>query len=145
MPDVIDAYLDIDAPAVQGVGKEGDESDNNSTSGGSGSAAGDSSSSGSTDGSGVGTVHPGSFCSPPGATGVAKAGTLMICGPGPKAATAGAPPDPYTQPTLSLRPSAKFTLRAQQGQQLPHCTTHRRPETRCLHTRKTTVRSRPQS
>ncbi|MGV9954477.1 PASTA domain-containing protein [Streptomyces cellulosae] len=30
----------------------------------------------------VGTVHPGSYCSPPGAVGVTKAGTPMICGPG---------------------------------------------------------------
>ncbi|GAT83579.1 hypothetical protein STXM2123_4280 [Streptomyces sp. F-3] len=51
-----------------------------SSSGGSSS----SSSGGSTNdgGSGGGTVHPGSFCSPPGATGVTKAGTPMVCGPG---------------------------------------------------------------
>lgn len=44
----------------------------------------DSSSSGSSTGGGtsVGTVHPGSFCSPPGATGVSRAGTPMVCGPG---------------------------------------------------------------
>jgi uncharacterized membrane protein YgcG len=59
------------------------ESDNN-TSQNDGSTGGDSSSSsgGSTGGGNVGTVHPGSFCSPQGATGVTKAGTLMVCGPG---------------------------------------------------------------
>ncbi|MFD5653024.1 PASTA domain-containing protein [Streptomyces sp. NPDC127039] len=47
---------------------------------------GDSSSShdgtGSSSSSNVGTVHPGSFYSPAGATGVTKAGTPMVCGPG---------------------------------------------------------------
>ncbi|MDX3832459.1 PASTA domain-containing protein [Streptomyces europaeiscabiei] len=59
--------------------------DDNSTTGGAGSADGGSSSSsgGSTGGgSSVGTVHPGSFCSPRGATGVTEAGTPMVCGPG---------------------------------------------------------------
>ncbi|MGW7609562.1 PASTA domain-containing protein [Streptomyces sp. NPDC054766] len=42
-----------------------------------------SSSDGSTGGgTSVGTVHPGSFCSPPGATGVSRSGTPMVCGPG---------------------------------------------------------------
>ncbi|MFC5856821.1 hypothetical protein ACFPZI_35265 [Streptomyces chlorus] len=62
----------------------------NGSSGGSGSTGGDtsdnddssSSSGGSTGGSGVGVVHPGSYCSPPGATGVTKKGTPMVCGPG---------------------------------------------------------------
>ncbi|MFJ7228462.1 hypothetical protein ACIQVF_02820 [Streptomyces tendae] len=58
-----------------------DGSSSDSTTGGGGSTGGDSSS--SDDGSSnVGTVHPGSFCSPPGATGVTKAGTPMVCGPG---------------------------------------------------------------
>ncbi len=52
-----------------------------SSSSGSDTTGSDSSSSGS-GGTGVGTVHPGSFCSPPGATGVTKAGTPMVCGPG---------------------------------------------------------------
>ncbi len=30
----------------------------------------------------VGTVHPGSYCSPAGATGVSKSGTPMVCAPG---------------------------------------------------------------
>lgn len=60
-----------------------DHEDDNSTTGGGGSTGGGSSSSGgSTGGGNVGTVHPGSFCSPPGATGVTKAGTPMVCGPG---------------------------------------------------------------
>ncbi|MCX4912056.1 Stk1 family PASTA domain-containing Ser/Thr kinase [Streptomyces sp. NBC_00687] len=43
-----------------------------------------SSSSGSSTsgGTSVGTVHPGSFCSPAGAAGVSSAGTPMVCGPG---------------------------------------------------------------
>ncbi|MEU1529816.1 hypothetical protein [Streptomyces fagopyri] len=32
-------------------------------------------------GTSVGAVHPGSYCSPPGATGVTQAGTPMVCGP----------------------------------------------------------------
>ncbi|MFI7020230.1 PASTA domain-containing protein [Streptomyces sp. NPDC050164] len=36
----------------------------------------------STGGTNVGTVHPGSFCDRPGATGVTEAGTPMVCGPG---------------------------------------------------------------
>jgi hypothetical protein len=52
-----------------------------STSGGGGSSSSGGSTSSSGGGS-VGTVHPGSFCSPPGATGVTAAGTPMICGPG---------------------------------------------------------------
>ncbi|WP_432137733.1 MULTISPECIES: PASTA domain-containing protein [unclassified Streptomyces] len=66
-----------------------DYDNDDSSTGGSGSADGDSSvssdssSGGSTDGgSDVGTVHPGSFCSPRGATGVTEAGTPMVCGPG---------------------------------------------------------------
>ncbi|MFF3335563.1 PASTA domain-containing protein [Streptomyces sp. NPDC002888] len=51
--------------------------DDGSTGGGSSSSSG-----GSTGGGSVGTVHPGSFCSPQGATGVTKAGTPMVCGPG---------------------------------------------------------------
>lgn len=50
-----------------------------STSGGSSSSSGGSSSS---SGGSAGTVHPGSFCSPAGATGVTAAGTPMVCGPG---------------------------------------------------------------
>lgn len=57
------------------------DSDDNSTTGDGASTGGDSSSS-SDGGSNVGTVHPGSFCSQPGATGVSKAGTPMVCGPG---------------------------------------------------------------
>ncbi|WP_073952614.1 PASTA domain-containing protein [Streptomyces kebangsaanensis] len=54
-----------------------------SSSGGGSSSSSGGSTSGSTGGGGsVGTVHPGSFCSPPGATGVTKAGTPMVCGPG---------------------------------------------------------------
>ncbi|AZQ38103.1 PASTA domain-containing protein [Streptomyces cyaneochromogenes] len=55
--------------------------DDNSTTGGGGSTGGGSSSS-SGGGTSVGTVHPGSFCSPAGATGVTAAGTPMVCGPG---------------------------------------------------------------
>ncbi|MFE1795947.1 PASTA domain-containing protein [Streptomyces sp. NPDC059517] len=64
-----------------------DHDSDNSTTEGAGSTGGSSSSSssgssgGSTGGGSVGTVHPGSFCSPQGATGVTKAGTPMICGP----------------------------------------------------------------
>ncbi|MFC5958652.1 PASTA domain-containing protein [Streptomyces pratens] len=60
------------------------DSDDNSTTGVGGSADDNSSSSGgSTGGSGsAGVVHPGSYCSPPGATGVTKKGTPMVCGPG---------------------------------------------------------------
>ncbi|WP_258308440.1 PASTA domain-containing protein [Streptomyces sp. NWU339] len=57
------------------------DSGDNSTTGNGASTGGDSSSS-SDGGSNVGTVHPGSFCSQPGATGVTKAGTPMVCGPG---------------------------------------------------------------
>jgi uncharacterized membrane protein YgcG len=46
------------------------------------SSSSSSSSGGSTGGGSAGTVHPGSFCSPQGATGVTKAGTPMVCGPG---------------------------------------------------------------
>lgn len=56
------------------------DSDNNGTTGGGSTGGGSSSSDGG--GSSVGTVHPGSFCSQPGATGVTKAGTPMVCGPG---------------------------------------------------------------
>ncbi|RSS18854.1 PASTA domain-containing protein [Streptomyces sp. WAC08401] len=60
----------------------GDNNDSNNTTGG-GSTGGDSSSSDDGGGSSsVGTVHPGSFCSSPGATAVTKAGTPMVCGPG---------------------------------------------------------------
>ncbi|QEU88753.1 PASTA domain-containing protein [Streptomyces viridosporus] len=62
------------------------DEDRDSGAGGSGSTGGgSSSSSGSTGGSGggsAGTVHPGAFCSPSGATGVTKAGTPMVCRPG---------------------------------------------------------------
>ncbi|MFF5360695.1 PASTA domain-containing protein [Streptomyces scabiei] len=57
-------------------------SENNGSTGGSSSSSTSSSSGGSTGGGSVGTVHPGSFCSPQGATGVTKAGTPMVCGPG---------------------------------------------------------------
>ncbi|MCP3767672.1 PASTA domain-containing protein [Streptomyces sp. MAR25Y5] len=60
---------------------DGNDSDDTSTTGGGGSTGGDSSSSDSGS-SNVGTVHPGSYCSPPGAAGVTKAGTPMVCGPG---------------------------------------------------------------
>ncbi|MGC9495657.1 PASTA domain-containing protein [Streptomyces sp. WG7] len=60
-----------------------DDSDDNGTTGGGGSADDNSSSSdGTTGGSDAGVVHPGSYCSPPGATGVTKKGTPMVCGPG---------------------------------------------------------------
>ncbi|MET7699398.1 hypothetical protein [Streptomyces sp. NPDC005485] len=61
-----------------------DSGDSNSTTGGGSSTGGSSSSSGgsSSGGSSVGTVHPGSFCSPQGATGVTTKGTPMVCGPG---------------------------------------------------------------
>lgn len=62
-----------------------DYGSDDSTTGSGGSTDDDSSSSsgGSTGGgSNVGTVHPGSFCSPRGATGVSAAGTPMVCGPG---------------------------------------------------------------
>ncbi|MDT0401981.1 Stk1 family PASTA domain-containing Ser/Thr kinase [Streptomyces edwardsiae] len=49
--------------------------------GDSDTTGGDSSSSDGGSGN-AGTVHPGSYCSPPGATGVTKAGTPMVCGPG---------------------------------------------------------------
>ncbi|MER6088041.1 PASTA domain-containing protein [Streptomyces bluensis] len=49
-----------------------DHDGHNSTTGGGGSTGGGS----------VGTVHPGSFCSSPGAAGVTGAGTPMVCGPG---------------------------------------------------------------
>ncbi|MDW8804202.1 PASTA domain-containing protein [Streptomyces scabiei] len=51
--------------------------EDSSTGGGSSSSSG-----GSTGGGGVGTVHPGSYCSPQGATGVTTKGTPMVCGPG---------------------------------------------------------------
>ncbi|MCX5387475.1 Stk1 family PASTA domain-containing Ser/Thr kinase [Streptomyces sp. NBC_00083] len=54
-----------------------------STSGGSSTTSGGSAStSGGSGGGSAGTVHPGSFCSPAGATGVTTAGTPMVCGPG---------------------------------------------------------------
>lgn len=56
--------------------------DSDDGTGGSGSTGGTSSSpGGSTGGGSVGTVHPGSFCSPAGARGVTSAGTPMVCGP----------------------------------------------------------------
>ncbi|MGC9537771.1 PASTA domain-containing protein [Streptomyces sp. UG1] len=60
------------------------DNDDNGTTGGGSNEGGSSSSSGGSTGGGtsVGTVHPGSFCSPRGATGVTKAGTPMVCGPG---------------------------------------------------------------
>ncbi|MFD5448450.1 PASTA domain-containing protein [Streptomyces sp. NPDC127100] len=51
-----------------------DGSDSDTTGGDSSSSDGG--------GSNVGTVHPGSYCSPAGAAGVTKAGTPMVCGPG---------------------------------------------------------------
>jgi uncharacterized membrane protein YgcG len=69
-----------------GGGSSTSSGGSSSTSGGSSSSSGgNSSSSGgssSSSGGSVGTVHPGSFCSPPGATGVTAAGTPMVCGPG---------------------------------------------------------------
>lgn len=58
-----------------------DSSSSSSTGGSTSSTGGSTSDNGGNSGSG-GTVHPGSFCSPPGATGVTKAGTPMVCGPG---------------------------------------------------------------
>lgn len=60
------------------------DSDNSTSGDGGSTGSGSSSSSGGSTGGGssVGTVHPGSFCSPQGATGVTKAGTPMVCGPG---------------------------------------------------------------
>ncbi|MDX3137177.1 PASTA domain-containing protein, partial [Streptomyces europaeiscabiei] len=59
------------------------ESDNSTSEEDGSTGDGSSSSSGgSTGGGSVGTVHPGSFCSPQGATGVTKTGTPMVCGPG---------------------------------------------------------------
>lgn len=58
-------------------GDDGDSDDNSTTGGDSSTSSG-----GSTGGGGVGVVHPGSFCSPSGATGVTKKGTPMVCGPG---------------------------------------------------------------
>lgn len=58
--------------------------DTGSSSGGStssGGSGGSTSSSSSGGGGSVGVVHPGSFCSPPGALGVTSKGTPMICGP----------------------------------------------------------------
>ena len=54
---------------------------NGSPSGGSSSSGGSSNSSTGGSGGSVGTVHPGAFCSPPGATGRTTAGTAMVCGP----------------------------------------------------------------
>lgn len=74
-------------PASPGNGATGGGSSSSgggtggSTSGGSdpgGSTSGGSASGGGT----AGTVHPGSFCSPTGATGVTTKGTPMVCGPG---------------------------------------------------------------
>lgn len=60
---------------------DSDDSDGNDTTGG-GTSSGGGSSSSSGGGSSAGTVHPGSFCSQPGAIGVSKAGKPMVCGPG---------------------------------------------------------------
>ncbi|MFE0177820.1 hypothetical protein ACFWZ2_36470 [Streptomyces sp. NPDC059002] len=62
----------------------GDTGTGSGSTGGSGSSGDDSSSGGgsSSSGGGVGVVHPGSFCDTPGAPGVTKKGTPMICGPG---------------------------------------------------------------
>ncbi|MEH0548453.1 PASTA domain-containing protein [Streptomyces sp. B21-105] len=82
-----DADLVQDCPSAKGAtykipandpDYDDDTTGGGSTDGGSSSSSGDSTG----DGNGVGTVHPGSFCSPRGATGVTKAGTPMICGPG---------------------------------------------------------------
>nr|WSX78521.1 PASTA domain-containing protein [Streptomyces sp. NBC_00899] len=57
----------------------------NTTPGGNHSSSGGSTgggSSSSNDGGGVGTVHPGAFCSPSGVTGVTTRGTPMVCRPG---------------------------------------------------------------
>ncbi|CAL9389288.1 hypothetical protein SUDANB6_01225 [Streptomyces sp. enrichment culture] len=58
-----------------------DDSDSSTGGGGSSSSSGGSTG-GSTGGGSVGTVHPGSYCSPRGAAGVTEAGTPMVCGPG---------------------------------------------------------------
>ncbi|MPY47515.1 PASTA domain-containing protein [Streptomyces acidicola] len=63
-------------------GPDDDSNESSTGSGGSTGSGSSSSSGGSTGGGSAGTVHPGSFCSPPGATGVTEAGTLMVCGPG---------------------------------------------------------------
>ncbi|WP_234544608.1 PASTA domain-containing protein [Streptomyces shenzhenensis] len=63
-------------------------SDDDSATGNDGSDRGGSSSSsrgstgGSSSGADVGAVHSGSFCSPPGATGLSAAGRPMVCSPG---------------------------------------------------------------
>ncbi|MDL2075192.1 PASTA domain-containing protein [Streptomyces sp. GXMU-J15] len=56
--------------------------DSGSRIGGGGSTDGDSSSSGGSEGGSAGTVHPGAFCSPSGATGTSRTGKPMVCGPG---------------------------------------------------------------
>jgi uncharacterized membrane protein YgcG len=80
------AYLgDKDHDGRPNYRDQTDDRETDTTGGsGNGSSAGSSTSGGgssSTGGSGQ-VVHPGSFCSPAGATGVTSAGTLMVCGPG---------------------------------------------------------------
>ncbi|MFF8482987.1 PASTA domain-containing protein [Streptomyces antibioticus] len=58
-----------------------DSADGTTVGGGWSDGGSPSSSGGSTGGGSVGTVHPGSFCSPRGATGLTEAGTTMVCGP----------------------------------------------------------------
>jgi uncharacterized membrane protein YgcG len=67
-----------------GGGSSTSSGGSSSTNGGGSSSSSSSSSGGGSSSSGgsAGTVHPGSFCSPPGATGVTAAGTPMVCGPG---------------------------------------------------------------
>jgi uncharacterized membrane protein YgcG len=76
---------DPDHESDTSTGEEDGSTGGGSSTGGSssgGSSTGGSSTGDSTGGGSVGTVHPGSFCSPQGATGVTKAGTPMVCGPG---------------------------------------------------------------
>ncbi|WP_217182392.1 hypothetical protein [Streptomyces sp. AC495_CC817] len=78
-PDYRDRTDDRDHTDARDTGSSG----GSGTTGGSSTSGGSSSTGGSsTGGGGAPVVHPGSFCSPPGATGVTSAGTPMVCGPG---------------------------------------------------------------
>ncbi|MEV7729614.1 hypothetical protein AB0P15_33585 [Streptomyces sp. NPDC087917] len=65
-----------------GGGSDGGTSGGGSSSSGGSSSIGGDSSGGSSGGGSSPVVHPGSFCSPAGASGVTSAGTAMVCGPG---------------------------------------------------------------
>ncbi|MFE2168289.1 hypothetical protein ACFXB3_25015 [Streptomyces sp. NPDC059447] len=72
-----------DKGSTGGSGSGSGGTSSSSDSGGSTGSSGSSSSGGSGGGgSSSRIVHPGSFCSPAGATGVTSAGTPMVCGPG---------------------------------------------------------------